>query len=288
MALDRTLRDAIYGLAVGDAFGVPYEFKQRGTFHAEGTMESGTRHIPAGTFSDDTSMTLATCDSLRVHNGKIKPDDMLMRFRGWRNNGAYAVNHFAFDIGITTANALSEGKGCDGFYDNGNGSLMRIIPLAFVPNVKDKDIETVSAITHAHEISKRGCVIYVRFAQDLLSGTSIKDAIAKLKADEPYNRLTEVPHLPLEEIDSDGFVVSSLEAALWALSHTDNYADCILTAVNMGFDTDTTAAIAGGCAGIVYGFDAIPTEWIETLRGKDIIETVISSSTQDVYKKLLK
>lgn len=125
-----TLRDAIYGLAIGDALGVPYEFRPRGSFACTGMTGHGTHDQPAGTWSDDTSMTLATCDSIRAL-GCVDVDDLRERFRAWINGGAYAIDGAVFDFGNTTAHALAEGRGCAGERDNGNGSLMRIAPLAF-------------------------------------------------------------------------------------------------------------------------------------------------------------
>lgn len=117
------LKAAIYGLAIGDALGVPVEFKQRGTFRVDGMIGYGTHNQPAGTWSDDTSMTLATCDSIR-ECGTVDCEDMLKKFREWLFNAAYTVDNKVFDAGGTTVSALRMGKGMDDFYSNGNGSLM--------------------------------------------------------------------------------------------------------------------------------------------------------------------
>jgi ADP-ribosyl-[dinitrogen reductase] hydrolase len=260
-----TLKDAIYGLAIGDALGVPYEFMPRGSFKACGMDGYGTHNMPAGTFSDDTSLTLATCDSIKQCK-QINIDHMRNCFKDWYMHGKYAVDGEVFDVGNTTAQAIIKGHGLNSEYSNGNGSLMRIIPLAFIDNITNDEIEAVSAITHAHEVSKSICVLYVRFAIDLISGSSIRDAMKKLPKEY------QVASLPLEEIGSSGYVVDTFKASLWALANTNTFKDCVLEAVNMGDDTDTTAAVAGALAGIVYGFKAIPKEWINALRGKDIIE----------------
>lgn len=281
MTVNRTLRDAVYGLAVGDALGVPCEFRWRGEFHIDGMVGGGAHNKPAGTFSDDTSMTLATCDSLRVKRGCIDIEDMRNRFRAWHGKGKYTSDGITFDIGNTTSCALLEGRGMYGINDNGNGSLMRIAPLAFVESITDEQIEEVSAITHAHDISKRGCVMYVRLAQRLLRGESIKDAISQLPNDSPYERLRTIASLPLDEIESSGYIVHTFEAAVWALANTSSYSECVLALANMGRDADTVAAVGGALGGIVYGYDAIPKEWLDTLRGKDVIETCLSSSTKD-------
>ena len=149
------LRDCMYGQAVGDALGVPYEFRPRGSFECAGMVGHGTHGKPAGTWSDDTSMALATCDSIR-ELGHIDAGDMRRRFESWYRSGEYTIDGL-FDIGGTTAQALSQGYGCDGERDNGNGSLMRILPLAFT-DATDDEIRAVSSITHAHATSETECV----------------------------------------------------------------------------------------------------------------------------------
>lgn len=272
--LRRTVKDAVYGVAVGDALGVPVEFKARDTYRIDGMTGGGTYDKPAGTFSDDTSMTLATANSIRICGG-IDLDDMRERYRVWLFDGAYVPDGDVFDVGNTTAVALRSGKGQDGERDNGNGSLMRIVPLAFVEDVTDEQIEAVSAITHSHEIAKRACVIYVRFAQALLDGASIAEAISALgdlAAAAPFDRVARIADLARDDIGSTGYVVDTLEAALWCLATTGSFESAVLAAVNLGGDTDTVGAVTGGLAGIAYGYKAIPPAWIRALRGRGILE----------------
>lgn len=252
-----TLRDCVYGQAVGDALGVPYEFRARGTFECTGMVGHGSHNQPAGTWSDDTSMALATCDSIRA-TGRIDVRDMRERFVRWYREGAYTVSGL-FDIGGTTADALSSGRGRAGERDNGNGSLMRILPLAFT-DATDDEVRAVSAITHAHAISCEACVRLVHVARRLIDGEGPHDVAGSLVG------------VPASQIRSGGFVLDTERAALWCLANTSSYAECVLAAANLGDDTDTTAAVAGGLAGIVYGMDAIPAEWLAKLRGKDVIE----------------
>ncbi|WP_139651136.1 ADP-ribosylglycohydrolase family protein [Raoultibacter phocaeensis] len=272
--LRRTVRDAIYGVAVGDALGVPVEFKARDSYRIEGMIGGGTYGKPAGTFSDDTSLTLATANSIRICGG-IDVDDMRERYRAWLFDGAYVVDGDVFDVGRTTAEALREGRGLDGERDNGNGSLMRAVPLAFVDGITDAQIEAVSAITHAHAIAKHACVIYVRLAQRLLAGASVGEAIAEPVEGRPFERLSGIASFSRDEISSTGYVVDTLEAALWSLATTDSFEDAVLAAVNLGDDTDTVGAVTGGLAGIVYGYDAIPRAWIGALRGRGIMEACL-------------
>lgn len=255
------LRDAIYGLAVGDALGVPYEFRPRGSFTCMGMVGHGTHDQPAGTWSDDTSMTLATCDSIRVC-GRIDVGDMRSRFRAWIDDGAYAIDGVVFDYGSTTARALAAGAGRAGERDNGNGSLMRIAPLAFT-DATDDEVRAVSAITHAHRVSTEACVDMVHVMRALAAGASPAEAVPDVDVLLAANE---------KDLRSGGFVRDTYCAALWCLAVSGSYGECVLRAVNLGDDTDTTAAVAGALAGIAYGIEGIPGEWLSGLRGKDIIE----------------
>lgn len=251
-----TLRDCIYWLAVGDVLGVPYEFRPRGTFECTDMIGYGTHGQPAGTWSDDTSMTLATCDSIR-ELGHIDTADMRDKFVSWIARGEYTIGG-VFDYGGTTARALHTGKGGSGERDNGNGSLMRIAPLAFT-DATNNEIREVSAITHAHRTSTDACIIFVELMRDVMNDALPSWAI-------------HLKGMSEQEIRSGGFVRDTLKAATWCFVNTNSYEDCALAAVNLGDDTDTTAAVAGALAGTAYGIEAIPREWIDILRGKELIE----------------
>lgn len=275
--MNSKLHDAILGLAIGDALGVPYEFKKRGSFLCTEMVGYGTHNQPEGTWSDDTSMVLATLDSLKSNDGKIVLKDMFERFNYWLLYGDYTAHGEVFDAGIATCKALQTGKSQTGEYDNGNGSLMRILPLAFVP-CTDDEIRAVSAITHGHRISMDACVIYVHIAKRLLAGESICEIIPTLQYDKPFDRLHRIDQISTSEIKSSGYVVDTLEAALWAVSHKSNNADKeksfrndLLDAVNLGQDTDTVGAVAGGLAGIIYGLDEV-SDWVETLQNREELE----------------
>ena len=269
---NKKLADAVFGLAIGDALGVPYEFKNRGRFECTEMTGYGTHGQPAGTCSDDTSMTIATAKSIKDNGGKIVPVDIRDNFVAWADDEDFNANGVGFDMGSTTWVALSTGEPQTGERSNGNGSLMRILPLAFA-ECTDEEVMQVSAITHGHEISMHACVIYVRIARRLLAGESIHDIIPTLMYEEPFDRLRKIDQLPEEKIESSGYVVHTLEAALWTLAKYDNFRDTVLAAVNLGDDTDTTAAVAGGLAGIVYGLDSdFAQECLEVLRAKDMIE----------------
>ncbi len=272
----RTLRDAVYGVAAGDAVGLPVQFQKRDSYHITDMIGNGVFNMPAGSWSDDTSLTIATCDSIR-ECGKVDIKDIRKRFEQWYDNGEYTPFGEAYDIGGTCERAICRGRGEADERSNGNGSLMRIIPLAFVENITEEEIRAVSAITHAHKIAMTGCVYYIKIAQGLLVGRNLQELIMEIvpASDKEYFMAREAGALDREDVSSSGYVADSFVAAMWCLLTTDNYKDCILKAANLGEDTDTVGAIAGGLAGIMYGYEAIPKEWIEKLQAKDVIEKTL-------------
>lgn len=281
--------DAIMGLVVGDALGVPFEFRNRDTFKATGMTGFGTYNQPPGTWSDDSSLTIATIESL-VRNGKVDPHDLLYGFYSWLCWREFTPHGEVFDVGNSTHRAITRfmsglhPDACGGTSerDNGNGALMRILPMAFYPGTI-WDAMKVASLTHNHAISNVACVLYVCIAVNLwcgnkhravLDGFEMIDRVINIP--EVFSRLKELDSLTRDEIKSTGFVVDTLEAALWCLLKTDSYRECVLMAVNLGGDTDTTAAVAGGLAGILYGIGGekgIPVEWIAQIaKLNEIIE----------------
>ena len=269
------LEDAVFGLAIADALGVPYEFKMRDTFQCTKMTGYGTHHQPAGTWSDDTSMTIATAKSIKDNDGAINIEDIRNNFLDWVNNDAFTADGEVFDIGNATRDALYSGEPRTDDRSNGNGSLMRILPLAFT-DCTDDEIRAVSAITHGHETSMRACVIYVHVARRLLNGETIAEIIPTLQSKKPFDRLYKLYQLSIDEIKSSGYVVDTLEAALWCLAKNQNFKDTVLAAVNLGDDTDTVGAVAGGLAGIIYGLqEDFAKDCMETLRNKELIRECI-------------
>lgn len=279
------VKDGIIGLVVGDALGVPVEFSGRESLRENpvtGMMGGGTYGMPAGTWSDDSSMVLATMASI-VNKKAIDLDDIMNEFCEWFFNAKYTQYNDTFDFGMTTSTAIRRYKkgipadscGGSGERDNGNGSLMRILPLAFIPDVDFETVEKVSALTHAHKTSRIACVLYIQIAKSILEndGLTLEEHIKKA-SDEIENHYDEkylkhfqrIFHNDFSKgILSGGYVVDSLESTVYCLTTTDNYHDAVLKAVNLGGDTDTTAAICGGLAGIYYGFDSIPIEWTDAI-----------------------
>ena len=304
------IASGIFGMAVADAVGVPAEFRSREELREHPVTDmigGGAHHQVAGTWSDDTSMALCLAFSLAERN-EVDADDIMKRFCDWYENGAYSPHGECFDIGMTVAKALRRyaqgvpAQECGGanVQDNGNGSLMRILPLVYYlmarygGNFGTNDeamrcIDLVSSLTHRHPISRVACGIYLCIAARLLLGDAIFDAVqsgidtalnwyashegyeAGLDCRGRVRDAARLKTLPEDEIKSGGYVVDTLEAALWCLLSTDNYRDCVLKAVNLGDDTDTVAAVAGGLAGIHYGLDGIPTSWLDGLQGKKML-----------------
>jgi ADP-ribosyl-[dinitrogen reductase] hydrolase len=301
-----SIRDAFFGFAIGDALGVPVEFETREWLHENPVSEmmGFMRYNQApGTWSDDSSMVFCTVESLCKG---YDLEDIALQYSKWKNQRFWTPRGRVFDIGIQTNKAIER---IDRFLEmglrikpipeqgvnekeNGNGSLMRILPLAFY--LKDKPAEEgyriireVSALTHAHVRAVTGCFIYVRFIISLLEGkdkfqsyTELRNFIpdffrncTKSSEYEHYSRILDqnIADLPESSIRSSAYVLHTLEACMWCVMRQENYRDTILTAVNLGEDTDTVAALAGGLAGIIYGLEQIPPQWLEVLARKDDI-----------------
>ena len=287
----------IVGFAIADATGVPVEFIDHKEIKKNPVISMrgyGTWRKPAGTWSDDTSLTIATMESI-ARLRKIDYTDIMNNFVKWYDKGAFTVDGL-FDIGNTTR----EGSDDDDEYSNGNGSLMRIMPVAIYLHAlhgnnftaEDMDIiHNVSALTHGHEISKMACGIYCLIAAELLEGKSIKEAVAtglsKGKAYYENNKAfakymyhfarlynDDFAQLPEADIRSGGYVIESIEASIWCLFNTSDLKSLILKAVNLGHDTDTTAAISAGLGTLVYNVEDLPAEWINKLRKKEYLEKI--------------
>lgn len=311
----------VLGHAIGDAFGVPVEFKSREYLKENPVSDMhgyGTYDLPKGAWSDDTSMSLCMLASLS--KGKIDYDDIMRNFGKWYYDGEFTSTDKVFDVGGTCENAIHRyfnenlpynKCGLSDDYSNGNGSLMRIHPIVlyFLYNKQSvihfkaiKEISMASALTHAHPRSRLACNIYAFVLENLIkkpdkksvarglnemycsykhyrySWDVLKDEFHEL---EHFSRLLNIGDLTENEIKSDGYVVNTLEAALWCLLTTNTYRACVLKAVNLGGDTDTVGAIAGGLAGALYGYDGIPKEWLNTLLKKDYIESLCEQAFKE-------
>ncbi|WP_053375883.1 ADP-ribosylglycohydrolase family protein [Paenibacillus sp. FJAT-27812] len=302
------VRDGILGLCVGDALGVPVEFRSRSALKNSPLTDMigfGTHSQPAGTWSDDSSLVFCLMESVAAYP-QLDLYDLAERFVQWLKKGYWTPHGITFDVGIATADAINHFRyncirpdlaGGSDLYSNGNGSLMRILPLAYL--LKEEAIEDrltlvtqVSSLTHRHQISIIACVIYVELAIHLMNGLNLEDSIAQMRltihdayqdADaaehlKPFDRVLndDMSKLAEEDIQSSGYVVHTLEASIWSLLTTGSYSEAVLRAINLGEDTDTTGAVTGGLAGLYYGLDAIPSGWVNQLARIDEIKHLCS------------
>ena len=301
------VRNGIIGVAIGDMLGVPVEGKRQDYLAAHpvvGPLRHGTHEQPEGTWSDDTSLTLCLADSL-THGCDLAL--MARRFNEWRTKGLWTPGGHAFDIGRQTRDALNdlyrilESGDLESLEllhleasenSNGNGSLMRILPLYFYlqeehMEARFETIWHVSALTHPHVRAALACLMYLIMLDELSQGSDPRNAYLKTalrmrefidehhpEEQEHFARVaySDIQALPREDIRTGGYVIESLEASFWCLLTTHSYKDAVLTAVNLGHDTDTTAAITGGLAGFYYGIDTAPIEWYETVARIEDIE----------------
>jgi ADP-ribosyl-[dinitrogen reductase] hydrolase len=293
----------LWGSLVGDALGVPVEFRTRADVQADPVTDmraNGSHRQPAGTWSDDSSLLLCTVDSLISHT--FDTEDMGRRFVKWQNQEIWTPHGKVFDIGVATSEALrriatgmrAESAGGDSEYSNGNGSLMRIIPvsLRFADDPLQPALDRVhraSAITHRHPRSQLACGFSTLLVRELLTGQNASNAHAHAlkhfrefyepnpwwSAEFGFLALLLAPDLasrPETEISSSGYVIHTLTASIWCLLTTSSYQECVLKAVNLGGDSDTTGCVAGGLAGVLYGASAIPPNWIQSLARRSDIE----------------
>ncbi|ESU19165.1 ADP-ribosylation/crystallin J1 [Flavobacterium cauense R2A-7] len=289
------LSNIVLGVAIGDAIGVPVEFEPRLKLKQNpvtGMREYGTHDQPKGTWSDDTSLTLCLAESI-VEGFDLQ--QLANKFVAWKNNNHWTPHGWVFDIGIGTRIAIDRlEKGeqpeyAGGFeeMDNGNGSLMRILPLVLLTvNLSAEEsyslTKKVSSLTHGHVRSVISCFYYLEFAKKIIEGITPYEAFVllqsevtefliekKINPDEisKFNRLLQgnIALLNEEDIKSSGYVLDTLEASVWCLLTTGSYEKAVLKAVNLGHDTDTTGAVVGGLAALYYGIEAIPNNWLLSL-----------------------
>jgi ADP-ribosylglycohydrolase len=298
----------LWGVAVGDALGVPVEFRSRKERERDPVVDLrgyGTHNQPCGTWSDDTSLSLCTIDTL-LHNGE---DYRALggSFVRWLDAEIWTPHGEVFDVGNATAEAIQRlaygvaplEAGRNDELSNGNGSLMRILPVAvwFAAGQTVDAIEAAyrfSALTHRHPRSQVGCAIFCLVARRLLAGVDAVSAIddgwkdiarhtdaqpfaSELRAYSRISPASNLKRLRVTEIRGSGYVVDALEASLWCLLNTKSFKEAVLMGVNLGDDTDTTGAITGALAGMRYGLDAIPADWRERLARRDDLEKLFNA-----------
>lgn len=293
--------NGIMGFIIGDALGVPLEFKKRDLFKNNKVtdMISSDRVGAKGIWSDDSSMVIATMKSIIDNKGKINYESIMDNFILWVSNKDFIATDKAFGIGRATFFALGNYHnkryekitdcGMKGFNHNGNGSLMRILPIAYYcyyKKLNDDEIynlvKGISSLTHSHEISILGCFIYVLLVIELLSGKEKENAYSdvrkynyrkyfSLENVRYYERLlnNDISKLDVDSISSMGFVVDTLEAVIWCFINNNSYDKCVIEAINLGNDSDTIGALVGGLSGIYYG--NLPSKWLDSIVKKDYL-----------------
>jgi ADP-ribosylglycohydrolase len=291
----------ILGVVTGDALGLPVQFLSRSQVRKNPVTEmrgGGAFDTPPGTWSDDSSLTLCLTESLILSGYDLR--DIADRFVKWYRDGYMTPFGQPFDIGYATSVAIGRlmkglspfESGPAGEEDNGNGSLMRILPAAiYFSNLPEREliekICEVSKITHGHPRSQLGCSLYALFIKGLLAGENPGAAYRNMSIKAHtvfegtqlenellyYKRLIDniSPELYEDEIKSTGYVVDTLEAATWCFLTTNSFKEALLKAVNLGLDTDTVGAVTGGLAGVYYGLEGIPEEWLSMIIKKDEI-----------------
>ena len=297
------LYGGILGFCVGDMLGVPVEFSLREDRDEDPVKELrayGTYHQPFGSWSDDSSLMFCLIDAVcRGYSAEKLSENMIAYYK----DGRFTPNGTVFDIGNSTRAAIEnmmkgvppEKCGGTAESDNGNGALMRILPLAFISKNKTEDeltalVAQVSSLTHAHPRSVLACIFYTVFAKKLFEGETKDSAygfaaelVEKLCRNEYKTEARmfrgilskTVISLNREQISSTGYVIDTLESVLWVLYHSDSYKEAVLNAVNLGGDTDTIAGLTGGLAGIEYGYEGIPQNWLQMIQNKAYIQKLI-------------
>lgn len=316
MKIRNIYKDILLGVAVGDALGVPVEFKSRTALasnHVKDMIGYGTHYQPLGTWSDDSSLTFCLAEALTK---EFDLQNIGNNFIAWLQNGYWTAHGNVFDVGIATRQAIEKLRSgvqpelCGGTteYDNGNGSLMRILPLlVYIKDLPIKDrfqiAQKVSSITHGHIRSVIACFYYLEYARLLVMGKDKFDAYDDLKKNHVgFLNLISVPDLEISlfkrllegniyelrasSISSSGYVLHTLEASIWCLLTTSTYEAAVLKAVNLGDDTDTTGAVTGGLAGLLYGFECIPKKWVNRLARKNDIEC-LANRLENKTKELI-
>ena len=300
------LRGGVWGLLVGDALGVPYEFHAPATIPPLAQIEfeppAGFRRtyaqVPIGTWSDDGAGALALLDSL-LDCGHLDLNDLALRLLAWKDHGQYAVGGQVFDIGVTTAAALrnfargaaAAQSGPRDQNSNGNGSLMRVLPLALWHRGDEaelvRDAMAQSLVTHGHLRSQLCCALYCLWARLLAAG----ETHAWTGAAETLRAVLRRPQSAVEgdwesELEfhirpddapagtGSGYVVDALRSARLVMENA-GYEGVVKAAVALGNDTDTTACIAGGVAGVRAGEAEIPARWREAMRGQEIVTPLL-------------
>jgi ADP-ribosylglycohydrolase len=319
MTTEERIETSIWAAITGDALGVPVESSPRAELAlcaVKNMLGFGRYDQPRGTWSDDSAMMLCSMESLCRG---FDPQDMGKRFCAWMFEGHWTATGFVFDAGITTLTALesihkgekcARDSGAATEDDNGNGSLMRILPAALycanepIPEFLSH-IHEVSAITHAHPRAMMGCGIYALLVRRLLEEPlkeqarqrAIRDALDYYGSRERFRPqldhfrrvlADDIASLDQQDIETTGYVVHTLEAALWSFLRHETTGEILLQAVNLGLETDTTGTVAGGLAGLTHGLEGVPRDWLDSLARRDDIAKLIERFLRALPQRTMK
>lgn len=285
-------KGCLAGLACGDAVGTTLEFRQRGTFEPIADMVGGGPfNLLPGQWTDDTSMALCLAHSLLYKDG-FDPIDQMNRYCNWYQLGYMSSTGECFDIGATVATALNlylkTGDPFSGSVDehsSGNGSLMRLAPIALFYRADKSDLILYAGSSSRTTHGSAECIDACRYFASLLASAftcSNKEALVETfyrPNTEKVAAIADGAYLSksYEALPGSGYVIESLESALWCFHHSSSFKEAILLAANIGNDADTTAAICGQLAGAFYGYDAIPTDWSSALyQIEDILDLAVN------------
>ncbi len=307
LSTEDRMRGALWGALAGDALGVPVEFLSREAVRKNAVTAmrgQGTHNQPAGTWSDDSSLLLCSAESLAVCGG-FDASDLGGRFVRWESEGHWTPHGSVFDMGVATSQAISrlaqgtppeEAGGAD-VNSNGNGSLMRILPIALwfyesPPTELASLAQRASCLTHRHPRSQMACALYCLLIRELMVGVAPDEAFhtslvtfGKLYEKSPFaeERLSfqlleagNLGELLEQDIASSGYVMHTLVASIWCLLTSKSFEETVLKAVNLGGDTDTTGTVAGGLAGAHFGVKALPAAWSACLARNREVEALFT------------
>ncbi|WP_020558256.1 ADP-ribosylglycohydrolase family protein [Thiofilum flexile] len=303
---EERISGGLWGLLIGDALGVPYEFHSPHDLPPLSQLEMqpplyferSHEQIPIGTWSDDGAQVLILLASLQRHN-ELNLEDFGKGLVDWYESGYMAVGSHVFDVGIQTAEAIrlmmqgvpAQEAGPKSEYKNGNGSLMRVLPLALWHRGTDEELvkwaHLQSQVTHGHLRSKVCCAVYCLWARRLLAGSTYAWAEAVkilhgIYGDASPEWAEFAWHVRPDQEPTgsgSGYVVDSLNSVRKVMQ-ASTYEQVVKQAIALGHDTDTTACIAGGLAGIRDGVEAIPTRWMQVLRGQELVKLLLAKLLQ--------
>ena len=284
---------AFWGLATGDALGAPIEFYPRDRLPEIREMTGGGKfNLPPGAWTDDTSMALCLGHSL-IHSPDLDAADLLNRFWNWATKNELCSQDKAFGFGQNTLRTLMKfyktgqlTADSTGKHSDGNGSIMRLSPVAIVHHTDIEETRRVarrqSFTTHASQKGADCCEFLGMLLHHLFSGLSLSEALIAIENHEATSFWDPIVqdlvrgtwmNKTRPDIASTGYVVHTLEAALWSVYHTTSFEDALILAVNLGHDADTVGAVSGQIAGALYGVQSIPKRWLDTLAKQDLLES---------------